>query len=63
MRVGQAYYHQARKRGKKHAEAIRMLGNVWLRVIIAIRRDRRPYDEEVLQKARIRHGTPGLCFA
>ena len=59
----QAYYNQARKRGKKHAEAIRMLGNVWLRIIIAIRRDRRPYDEEVLQKARLRHGTPGLCFA
>jgi transposase len=59
----QAYYNQARKRGKKHAEAIRMLGNVWLRIIIAIRRERRPYDEEVLQKARLRHGTPGLCFA
>jgi len=59
----QAYYNQARKRGKKHAEAIRMLGNVWLRIIIAIRRDRRLYDEEVLRKARLRHGTPGLCFA
>jgi len=59
----QAYYNQARKRGKKHAEAIRMLGNVWLRIIIAIRRDRRPYDEKVLQQARLRHGTPGLCFA
>jgi transposase len=59
----QAYYNQARKRGKKHAEAIRMLDNVWLRIIIAIRRDRRPYDEEVLQEARLRHGTPGLCFA
>ncbi len=58
-----AYYNQARKRGKKHAEAIRMLGNVWLRIVIAIRRDRRPYDEEVLRQARLRHGTPGLCFA
>ena len=59
----QAYYNQARKRGKKHAEAIRMLGNVWLRIIIAIRRDRRPYDEAVFQKARARHASPGLCFA
>jgi transposase len=58
-----AYYNQARKRGKKHAEAIRMLGNVWLRIIIAIRRDRRPYDEAVFQKARSRHASPGLCFA
>jgi len=59
----QAYYNQARKRGKKHAEAVRMLGNVWLRIIIAIRRDRRPYDEEVFRKARSQHATPGLCFA
>jgi hypothetical protein len=59
----QAYYLRARKRGKKHAEAVRMLGNVWLRIIIAIRRDRRPYDEAVFQKARPRHASPGLCFA
>jgi transposase len=30
-----AYYDHARKRGKKHAEAVRMLGNVWLRINIA----------------------------
>jgi transposase len=59
----QAYYNQARKRGKKHAEAVRMLGNVWLRIIIAIRRDRRPYSENVFRKARARHASPGLCFA
>jgi len=50
-----AYYDHARKRGKKHAEAIRMLGNVWLRIIIALRRTDRPYDEAVFLHARSRH--------
>jgi transposase len=57
----EAYYLRARKRGKKHAEAIRMLGNVWLRIIIAMRRDRRPYDESVLAKARSLHPSLALC--
>ncbi len=50
-----AYYAQARRRGKKHAEAVRMLGNVWMRIIIAMRRTRRPYDEAVFLKAREAH--------
>jgi transposase len=50
-----AYYDRARKRGKKHAEAVRMLGNVWLRIIIALRRTSRPYDEAVFLRARSRH--------
>jgi transposase len=50
-----AYYRCARKRGKKHAEAVRMLGNVWLRIIIAMRRDHRPYDEATFLKARQAH--------
>jgi len=50
-----AYYDHARKRGKKHAEAVRMLGNVWLRIIIALRRTSRPYDEAVFLHARSRH--------
>lgn len=49
------YYDRARKRGKKHAEAVRMLGNVWLRIIIALRRTRRPYDEALFLRARSRH--------
>ncbi len=50
-----AYYAQARRRGKKHAEAVRMLGNVWMRIIIALRRTRRPYDEAIFLKAREAH--------
>ena len=50
-----AYYDHARKRGKKHAEALRMLGNVWLRIIIALRRTSQPYDEAVFLQARSRH--------
>ena len=50
-----AYYRRARQRGKKHAEAIRMLGNVWLRIIIALRHDRRLYDGATFLKAREAH--------
>jgi len=50
-----AYYDHARTRGKKHAEAVRMLGNVWLRIIVAMRRTSRAYDEEVFLHARSRH--------
>lgn len=49
------YYHRARARGKHHAEAIRMLANVWLRIIIAMRRDGRPYDETVFLNVREAH--------
>ena len=57
----EAYYWRARKRGKKHAEAVRMLGNIWLRIIIAMRRDRRPYDETLYLKARSAHPSLALC--
>jgi transposase len=59
-----AYYDHARKRGKKHAEAVRMLSNVWLRIIIALRRTSQPYDEAVFLRARSRHipaATPIFC--
>jgi len=59
----QAYYNQARKRGKKHAEAVRMLSHVWLRIIIAMRRTARPYDEGVFLKARSRHAPVAVAIA
>jgi transposase len=55
------YYDRARLRGKKHAEAVRMLGNVWLRIIIAMRRDHRLYDESRFLKARSVHPSLALC--
>jgi len=57
-----AYYEHARKRGKKHAEAVRMLSNVWLRIIIAIRRTARPYDEATFLKARSRHASAAVAI-
>lgn len=51
----QSYYTRARARGKQHAEAIRMLSNIWLRIIIAMRRDHRLYDEARFLKARAAH--------
>jgi len=59
-----AYYDHARKRGKKHAEAVRMLSNVWLRIIVALRRTSQPYDEAAFLRARSRHipaATPLFC--
>jgi transposase len=50
-----AYYRQARARGKKHAEAVRMLGNVWLRIIIAMRRGHCLYHEATFLNAREAH--------
>lgn len=32
-----------------------MLGNVWLRIIIAMRRDHRLYDDSIFLKAREAH--------
>ncbi len=54
-----AYYARARARGKTHAEAVRMVANVWLRIIIAMRRDCRPYDEAIFVTAQEAH----LAFA
>jgi transposase len=56
----EAYSLRARRRGKKHAEAVRMLGNVWLRIVIAMRRDGRPYDE-ALFLSRSSHRSLALC--
>lgn len=53
------YYNRARARGKRHAEAVRMLANVWLRIIIAMRRDHQAYDEAIFLKAR--EGHPALA--
>lgn len=50
-----AYYDRARGRGKHHAEAVRMVANVWLRIIVAMRRDHRSYDEAIYLKARGTH--------
>jgi len=58
-----AYYDHARKRGKQHAEAVRMLSHVWLRIIIAIRRTARPYDENMFLKARSRHAPAAAAIA
>ena len=59
----QAYYNQARTRGKKHPEAVRLLSHVWLRIIIAMRRTARPYDEAMFLQARSRHTPAAVAIA
>jgi transposase len=46
-----AYYLAKRKQGKKHAETLRCLAMIWLRIIYAMWRDRTTYDEPTFLKA------------
>lgn len=46
-----AYYVAKRKQGKKHAETLRCLAMIWLRIIYAMWQDRTIYDEPTFLKA------------
>ena len=47
------YYLQKQTAGKTHSQALRALGNVWLKIIFATWKDRTPYDEGRLAAARL----------
>ncbi len=49
------YHEGARTRGKHHGEAVRMLANVSLRIIIAMHREHSPYNEVIFLDARKAH--------
>lgn len=57
----QDYYHTKRRQGKDHHEALRMLANLWLKIIFAMWRDRKLYSEDqfLANRARqaLRHKT------
>jgi hypothetical protein len=40
-----AFYAHARAHGMRHAAAVRGLSNPWAKILWAILRDRKPYDE------------------
>jgi transposase len=46
-----AYYRAKRKQGKKHAETLRCLAMIWLRIIYAMWHNRTTYDEPTFLKA------------
>ncbi|MBV9689458.1 MAG: IS110 family transposase [Ktedonobacteraceae bacterium] len=49
------YCQRKRKEGKSHSVALRALWNIWVRIIYAMWRTRRPYDPAVFEKARHDH--------
>jgi transposase len=57
-----AFYDRARARGKSHAQALRMLGAKWLKIIYRMWVDRRPYDERLYLASLIRHRSPLIAW-
>lgn len=49
------YYDKKRSQGKAHHEAIRALANIWVRIIFAIWKNRKPYDQSVFLAAKAKH--------
>ncbi|GAB4430111.1 MAG: IS110 family transposase [Chloroflexi bacterium OHK40] len=49
------YYQQKRATGKSHAMAVRALANVWVRIIYAMWRDRKPYQAQTFIGAQQQH--------
>jgi transposase len=47
-----AYYQRKRREGKSHSVALRVLANVWLRIIYAMWRDRTPYVSATFEAAQ-----------
>lgn len=46
------YYQQKRAAGKTHAMAVRALAHLWVRIIYAMWRDRRPYEPAIFTGAQ-----------
>jgi transposase len=49
------YYDKKRSEGKSHHEAIRALANIWVRIIFAMWKNFKPYDESIFLAAREKH--------
>lgn len=59
----QLYYQGLRQRGKEHADALRRLGNRWLKILWKMWQTRTHYDPELHQKNQLAHGSWVLTFA
>lgn len=55
------YYDRKRGQGKAHHESLRMLADRWVRIIFAMRRDGRCYDEEHHLRMREEHAARRLA--
>lgn len=52
-----AYYKQKKAQGKSHAQALRCLGQRWLKIVWRMWQDRTPYDEAKHMKSLSRSGS------
>jgi len=50
----QAFYLKQRASGRKHHQALRALAHKWVKIILAMRRTGRPYDQAVFLNSRTR---------
>jgi transposase len=57
QRVGWAreYYDKKRSQGKSHHEAVRALANIWVRIIFAMWKNYKPYDESIFLASKAKH--------
>ena len=55
------YYDRKRGQGKAHHESLRMLADRWVKIIFALRRDGRCYDEGYHLRMREEHKARGLA--
>jgi len=58
-----AYYDRKREEGKSHATALRCLGQRWLKILVRMRQDRRPYDEALHLRNMTQRGSWKLSLA
>jgi transposase len=53
----QAYYQHKKGEGKSHAQALRCLGQRWLKILWKMWQDRKPYDEALHARNQTQHGS------
>ena len=53
----QVYYQKKRDEGKSHACALRCLGQRWLKILHAMRKTKKPYDEALHLRNQVAHGS------
>jgi transposase len=51
------YYHHHRDKGRSHADALRRLGQRWLKIIHKMWMDRKPYDAMLHNQNQLKHGS------
>ena len=53
----QAYYQKKRQQRMNHAQALRCLGQRWLKILFAMWREKKPYDEARHTLDQVKHGS------